>query len=114
NLQRADEVLFDEPVLCCLEYLRIGQDRLASGEEHSRFRRYVLEFIGDDVDRARKTSEGDFVVISRTGARVHDIECAGVLFGRVHVATQTQRRRREGEHASELAAAKDTDGRAGL
>jgi hypothetical protein len=42
------------------------------------------------------------------------IESARVLFGRIDVTPQAERRRCECKHAGELAAAENADGRAGL
>jgi hypothetical protein len=114
DLQRADEVFFDEAILRRLQHLRVGQDRPAPRQERRGLRRHVLEFIGDDVDRAGKPAERGLVVIFRAGAGVHDVECAGVLFGRVDVAAQPERGRRERKHAGQLSAAENADGRAGF
>ena len=114
NLQSADEVLFDEPVLRRLQHLWVRQDRFSPGEERGGLRRHVFEFIGYDVDSAGKAPERGFVFVRRTGARMHHVKCAGVLFGRINMAAQAQGRCRECEHACELAAAENTDGGAGL
>jgi len=114
DLQRADEILFDQPVLRRLQHLRVRQHRPALGEKRCGLSWHVLEFVGDDIDRPGKAPERGLVVIFGAGAGVHHVECAGILFGRIDVAAQSQRRRREREHAGELAAAEDADGRAGF
>ena len=103
-----------EPVLRCLQHFWVGQHWLPPGEEGGGLGRHILEFIGDDVDGTGKAPECGLVLVRGTGARMHHIERAGVLFGRIYVAAQTERRGGKCEHARELAAAENADGGAGL
>src|SRR5262249_31863182 len=50
NLQRADKILFDQSILGGLQHSRVGQNWPSASQERGGFRRYVLEFIGDDLD----------------------------------------------------------------
>ena len=114
DLQRADEILFDKPVLRRFQHLRVRQHRPAPGEKGGGLGRHVLEFIGDDVDGAGKSSERGLVVIFRAGAGVHHVKRAGIFLRRIDVAAQSQRSRCKREHARQLPAAEYADGRAGF
>ena len=114
DLQRADEILFDQPVLRRLQHLRVGQDRLAPGEKGRGLRRHVLEFIGDDVDGAGKAAERGLVVICGAGAGVHHVKGAGILFRRIDVAAQSRAAPLQARACGQLPAAENADGRAGF
>src|SRR6185312_1309628 len=70
--------------------------------------------IGDDVDGGGKAHQRALVLIGRTGRCLDHVECARVFFRRIDVTAQAEPRGGERQHASELAAAENADGRAGF
>ena len=61
-----------------------------------------------------KAAERRLIFVGGAGAGVHDVESAGILFRRIHVAAQAERCRGEREHTRELSAAENSDGGSGL
>ena len=84
------------------------------GEKGGGLGRHVFKFVSDDVDMLGETRERQLVLVIGDRARVHDIERAGVLVGRIDVAFEPERCGGKGEHARKLAAAEDADRGAGI
>ena len=114
DAELADEILLDQPVLGQFQHLRVRRDLLALAEERRGLGRDVLEFIGDDVDRIGEAGERVFVLVVGASKGVHHLEGAGVLLRRIDMAAQAERRGGERQHAGELSAAENPNGRAGF
>jgi hypothetical protein len=76
DLQRADEILFDQAVLGRFQHLRVRQHRPPPREKGGGPRRHILEFVGDDIDGTGKSPERGLVVIFGAGAGMHHVESA--------------------------------------
>src|SRR3546814_6499949 len=74
---------------------------------------YILEFERDGVAGCGKGGEARFVVPCRLGVMRGDVRGDAFAVGGVDMRPVTELRRRDGEHAAELAAAQDADGRSG-
>ena len=102
-----DKRLLADPVLRDVERAAVRTHERARLGRFGRRRRHVLELEGDDVDGAGEGADGIEIVVRRVDFDVrHSSRRRVVVRGeRVHAVAETARR--HGEHAAQLAAAKD-------
>ena len=75
--------------------------------------RYVLEFEGDDIHVFGEALHGLHVVVGGHDFAVGDVTGGRVGFGRERVDAVAHAPGGDGDHAAELAAAEDAEGRTG-
>ena len=106
-----DEFFLGEPVLRDGQHLRVGQHRLARREKRRGLGGDVLEFVGDDVDIRREAIERRHVEVVGLGHAAHHIEGGRMRVRAEHMAAEAEPRGRQHQHAAELSAAQNADGR---
>ncbi len=114
DAEAGDEVFLGKPILRNRQDFRIRQNRNARGKKRRGLRRHVLEFISDDVDIGGKAVERFGVGVIGPRRAIDDIERRRVGRGREHVTLEAEPRCCQRQHAAELAAAENADGRAGF
>jgi hypothetical protein len=107
----ANEALFDQAVLRHGECRGTGTQRLQAGEDLGGAGRDVLELVGDDVDLSGEGGERRLVVIGGDGLVRGDLEGRALRIGTVDVGPEAEAGGGQRQHAAELAAAEDADGR---
>ena len=85
----------------------------ATGSSGGRFSRHILKLERDYSNAAGEVSDRIQILIRRLYFEVCDLTGGRVLIGREGVYAVPHAPRRNGEHASELPAAKNADGAAG-
>ena len=104
--------LLPQAVLRRVEYAAFGANRCDVRCGVDAGGRYVLELQGDDVHVCREALHGLHVVIGGHDFTVGNVTGGRVGFGREGVDSVAHAPGGDGDHATELTAAEDADGRA--
>ena len=107
-----NKALFGQPVLRNFQAGGAGVDRNPRCKMADCGGVDVFKFEGDDVDSSRKAIERRQVVITGAGDFGRDIAGRQFRLGRQHMDAIAHRRRRQRQHAAQLAPAQDADCRA--
>ena len=112
NAEPADEGFFSQAILGDRKGPGPGTQRLQRSKVFGRSGGDVLELIGDDVNHVGKGGEGAEVIIGGDGLVRRHFEGRTVPVRAVDVGLEAEPGRSERQHAPELAAAKNANGRA--
>src|SRR5690606_10326664 len=111
NADAVEVLLLDKPVLRHFERPGPGQDRNFRRKPSRCLDRHILEFVGDDVAAAGELGERRRIVIGRDDLAVGDLRGRTVGARFQNDCPVGKARRRHRQHAPELAAAENADGR---
>src|SRR4029077_5694991 len=110
NAETGDETLLDKAVLGDGQRPRPWRYRHAVRKITGRAVRDVFEFEGDQIAGSGQGPQGLPVVVARAGACGGHVEGARLSLVRIDMDLEAEPGRGEGQHAAQLAAAKNPDG----
>ena len=108
-----DETLFGDAVLADAQDRGRWPDRFQRGEQIQPFGADILELEADDIDGGGKRAQRRRVGIVADRDRMRDLRRRAVLLSGQDVTTVAQTGCGHGRHATQLAAADETDGGVG-
>ena len=106
------KILLGNPLLRNRQGAAVRANGLGRLQQIQRGGRDVLKLIGDDIDRGRKGGKGRMILIARRRAGMGHIRGRRVGRRLIDMGLVSQAARRDRQHAAQLPAAQNSDGRA--